>query len=56
MKIISTDSKKYYGSGYQDVQLRVPAIKNAAQYLGWQPKTTTEEALDKTVAYYLQDA
>lgn len=56
VKIISTDSKKYYGSGYQDVQLRVPAIKNAAQYLGWQPKTTTEEALAKTVAYYLQDA
>jgi len=52
VNIISTNSSAYYGSGYQDVQLRVPTIKKAQQYLGWHPKTTTKEALQKTVDFY----
>ena len=29
--------EKYYGAGYQDVQSRVPWIKNTVEELGWKP-------------------
>lgn len=51
-KIVSVESGNYYGQGYQDVQTRIPAIKNAANYLQWQPKTNMETALEKTLAFY----
>lgn len=53
-KIIMTKADNYYGSGYQDVQTRVPAIENAKQYLNWLPETTLETALRKTFDYYLE--
>lgn len=52
-KIISVDSADYYGKGYQDVSARVPSIKNAETYLGWQPKVDFQTALRKTLDYYL---
>jgi nucleoside-diphosphate-sugar epimerase len=52
VKIISTSADKYYGSGYQDVKSRVPSIKNAQKYLGWNPKTSITDALKKTVNFY----
>ncbi len=54
IKITSTPAKLYYGGGYQDISLRVPAIKKAAELLGWRTKTTLDEALKKTVEYYLK--
>ena len=45
---------KYYGAGYQDIDRRVPSIAHAKQLLGWQPATTLEEGLRKTVLYYAQ--
>jgi nucleoside-diphosphate-sugar epimerase len=54
IKIVNTNSAQYYGNGYQDVQLRVPAIKNAEKYLYWKPKTSTKDALKMTLEYYLQ--
>ncbi len=53
-KIISVPAKEYYGAGYQDVNLRVPSIKNAKEYLGWEPKTDLHTALKKTLDYHLQ--
>ncbi len=53
-KLIDVDAKQYYGSGYQDVSLRVPAIERAEKYLGWTPKIKLEEGLRKTLDYYLQ--
>ncbi len=47
-------AKEYYGEGYQDVNLRVPAIKNAKQYLGWEPTTDLQTALKKTLDYHLK--
>ena len=54
IKIVNTPAKTYYGSGYQDMNLRVPSIKRAQHILGWQPKTGLDAALKKTVDYYLR--
>jgi len=51
-KIINTSSSEYYGSGYQDVGARVPAIANAQKYLGWQPEVDLDLALTKTLDFY----
>lgn len=53
IKIINTKSDNYYGSGYQDVKNRVPAIKHAKEILGWEPTTDLDTALEKTMDYYL---
>ena len=52
-KLVTVDSKEYYGKGYQDVLTRVPSIKNAEQYLGWKPTTDLNTALRKTLDYHL---
>lgn len=53
IKIIDTRSDNYYGSSYQDVKNRVPAIKRAKEILDWEPKTDLATALEKTMDYYL---
>ncbi|MES2217315.1 MAG: GDP-mannose 4,6-dehydratase, partial [Pseudomonadota bacterium] len=52
-KLVDVDADSYYGSGYQDVELRVPAIGRAEKYLGWQPKVNLETGLKKTLDFYL---
>ena len=52
-KLVDVDAAQYYGSGYQDVQLRVPAIHRAQQLLDWHPKVAMAEGLDKTLNFYL---
>jgi nucleoside-diphosphate-sugar epimerase len=52
-RILDVTSEEFYGSGYQDIVTRVPSIKNAAQRLGWAPVTGVDEALKKTLDYYL---
>jgi len=52
-KVIMTNADNYYGSGYQDVQARVPAINHAQKYLAWMPSINLETALRKTLDYYL---
>jgi nucleoside-diphosphate-sugar epimerase len=53
VKLIDVDAKTYYGEGYQDVTLRVPAIRHAREYLGWQPETDMQTGLKKTLDFYL---
>jgi nucleoside-diphosphate-sugar epimerase len=53
-KLINVDANTYYGSGYQDVTLRVPAIERAEKYLGWKPVVGLEDGLRKTLDFYLQ--
>ena len=51
--IADTTSDSFYGKGYQDMLTRVPSVKNAKQKLGWEPKTGIDEALRKTLDFYL---
>lgn len=52
LNIIDGDS--YFGSGYQDVSLRVPAIRQAEQHLQWKPRIDLKTGLDKTLIFYLK--
>ncbi len=53
-KLMEVNADQYYGVGYQDVLLRVPAIKRAREYLGWEPKVSLSHGLEKTLDYYLK--
>ncbi|MDD5699231.1 MAG: bifunctional UDP-4-amino-4-deoxy-L-arabinose formyltransferase/UDP-glucuronic acid oxidase ArnA [Victivallaceae bacterium] len=50
------DSGAYYGKGYQDVQHRVPSIRNAKKLLDWEPKITLEESIRTTLNFFLDEA
>lgn len=54
VKLIDVDSGAYYGKGYQDMLVRVPAI-NAIRELGWEPTTDVRTAIRKTVEYYIDE-
>jgi nucleoside-diphosphate-sugar epimerase len=51
--IAETTSDVFYGKGYQDMLTRVPSVKNAKLKLGWEPTTGIDEALRKTLDFYL---
>lgn len=53
VQLIDVDAKTYYGEGYQDVSLRVPAIHHARKRLGWEPQTAMDVGLRKTLDFYL---
>jgi nucleoside-diphosphate-sugar epimerase len=53
-KIITVTNQKYYGKGYQDIMTRVPSIKRAKEKLGWTPKTDFDEAIKRTLDFYLK--
>jgi nucleoside-diphosphate-sugar epimerase len=55
VRIVETTSEAYYGSGYQDVQNRVPKIDNTRADLGWEPKTDMQTALRKIFDAYRGD-
>jgi nucleoside-diphosphate-sugar epimerase len=45
VRTVEVSSETYYGTGYQDMQNRMPAIDNARSELGWEPKVGMQEAL-----------
>ena len=45
VKIVETTADAYYGTGYQDVQNRVPNIDNTMRDLDWKPTVTMKDAL-----------
>ena len=51
--IVDVSSSDYYGEGYQDILTRVPSIRRAREAFGWEPKVGLEEALRRTVDFYL---
>ncbi|GFO58229.1 NAD-dependent dehydratase [Geomonas silvestris] len=51
--IVETTSDSFYGKGYQDMLTRVPSVKNAKNKLGWEPKTSIDDALKQTLDFYL---
>lgn len=52
-RIVEVSSEEFYGSGYQDILYRVPSIRKAKEKLGWRPVTPIDEALRKTLDFYL---
>jgi len=55
VKMIDTTSAAYYGKGYQDVQNRVPKIKNTCADLDWKPTTNMKSALKQIFDAYRGD-
>ncbi len=53
--MVETESRKYYGDGYQDVQHRRPSIENAKKLLDWNPTIMMDETIDDTLDYFLKD-
>jgi nucleoside-diphosphate-sugar epimerase len=47
-----TTAGEYYGSGYQDVQNRVPKISNTCADLDWKPVVGMEDALRRIFDAY----
>ncbi|MEO8166249.1 MAG: bifunctional UDP-4-keto-pentose/UDP-xylose synthase [Betaproteobacteria bacterium] len=52
VKMIETTAEAYYGSGYQDVQNRVPHIDNTRKDLDWEPKVSMDIALSNIFNAY----
>ncbi len=52
VRLVETSSGAYYGTGYQDVQNRVPKITNTMQDLDWTPKADMDTALRKIFEAY----
>jgi UDP-4-amino-4-deoxy-L-arabinose formyltransferase/UDP-glucuronic acid dehydrogenase (UDP-4-keto-hexauronic acid decarboxylating) len=50
-----TESRQYYGEGYQDVQHRRPSIENARRLLGWNPEVSMKDSIAGTLDYFLRD-
>lgn len=53
---VVVESGAFYGKGYQDVQHRVPSIRNAKRYLDWEPRIPLEESIAKTLDFFLREA
>jgi nucleoside-diphosphate-sugar epimerase len=52
-QILGVSSGEYFGAGYQDIEARVPSIKNAQEILGWTPTTSLDKAIELTLKYHL---
>ncbi|GFE57655.1 bifunctional UDP-4-keto-pentose/UDP-xylose synthase [Geobacter sp. AOG1] len=52
-KLVEVSSGTFYGKGYQDMLTRVPSVENARKCLGWEPTTGIDDALRKTLDFYL---
>jgi nucleoside-diphosphate-sugar epimerase len=52
-RIVDVTSGDFYGKGYQDMLNRVPSVKIAKERLGWEPRTAIDDALRKTLDFYL---
>jgi nucleoside-diphosphate-sugar epimerase len=52
VRLVDTSSGAYYGTGYQDVQNRVPKIENTVAELGWTPKVGMRDALARIFDSY----
>lgn len=53
IKLQTISASRYYGKGYQDVERRLPSIKQAEQRLDWQPHIDIKTSLKKILDFYL---
>ncbi|MCG3204676.1 MAG: Bifunctional polymyxin resistance protein ArnA [Elusimicrobia bacterium] len=54
-KIVAVQSSSYYGKGYQDIMTRKPSLRLIRSKLGWEPRISMDEALTKTLDFYLKN-
>ena len=54
VQVGETPSARYYGAGYQDIQRRVPSIRNVTEDLEWIPRGTVVDALRKIYDAHLK--
>jgi nucleoside-diphosphate-sugar epimerase len=52
-ELAEVSSQEYYGDGYQDIMTRVPSVAKAKRILDWEPKVGMDEAIRRTVDFYL---
>jgi len=52
VRIVNVPAEKYYGAGYQDVQSRVPWIRNTTEELGWTPQVDMRTAVRRIFESY----
>jgi len=52
-KVISVPAQEYFGTGYQDIQTRVPSIEAVRRDLGWSPAHDLKSAIRLTLDYHL---
>ncbi|MDP9902071.1 bifunctional UDP-4-keto-pentose/UDP-xylose synthase [Variovorax ginsengisoli] len=52
VELIDVPAQQYYGTGYQDVQHRVPDIRATRTDLDWQPSIGMPQALAALFSYY----
>jgi nucleoside-diphosphate-sugar epimerase len=50
--IVDVDSREFYGDGYEDSDRRIPDITKARTLLGWRPKYSIDETLERSMAGY----
>jgi UDP-4-amino-4-deoxy-L-arabinose formyltransferase/UDP-glucuronic acid dehydrogenase (UDP-4-keto-hexauronic acid decarboxylating) len=54
-RIEGIDSEAFYGKGYQDISTRKPNVEKAKRILGWESKTTMDEALEVTMDAFFEE-
>ena len=50
-----TESRSFYGKGYEDVQHRKPSIENARRLLGWNPSVPLDRSIGETLDFFLRE-
>jgi len=54
-KLISENEEKFYGSGYEDIPVRVPDIEESKRLLDWKPVVGIDDAVRKTLLSFIDD-
>jgi len=54
-EITFVDQKEIYGNSYEDIPRRVPCIDKARHILGFNPTTTLEKGLEKTLPWFKKE-
>lgn len=54
--IAEISGRDFYGEGYDDSDRRIPDIAKAQTLLGWQPRATVRETVERTMEYYVGEA
>lgn len=51
-KMVYKPYEKVYRSGYEDIFARIPDLERAKKYLGYEPKISLDEGLERTIYWY----